>query len=349
MNKAFRPIILDPQDNQHRARLKELREDSEVNCYDSIRVQLQELHLCRNPSSQMDELSPSEVLEEILGSESDNYGNWIYYSWSKKLVHLLPEAEFIEVRTNRNRNKITTEEQQLLGRKTIAIAGLSVGRSAALTMATERIAGKFRLADPDILELSNMNRIKVGLDEIGLNKAISTAREISEIDPYLEIECYPEGLTYSNTESFLDGVDLFLEECDDLAMKFHSREEARRLQVPVMMEASDRCLVDIERFDLEPDRPILHGIIDEKTIRNVGSLKSFEDKLEIMSKIVDVNHISERMRLSLPEINRSIRTWPQLSSDVTYGAGVSTRLAKELLLGGIVPSGRKYFDVEWSL
>ena len=112
------------------------------------------------------------------------------------------------------------------------------------------------------------------------------------------------------------------------------------------MEASDRCLVDIERFDLEPDRPILHGIIDEADIRAVGSLKTFEEKLALMSKIVDVNKVSERMRLSLPEIGRSLRTWPQLSSDVTYGAGVTTTIIRRILLGEQVDSGRHYFDIE---
>ena len=37
------------------------------------------------------------------------------------------------------------------------------------------------------------------------------------------------------------------------------REGARARRIPVLMATSDRGLVDVERFDLEPQRQILHG------------------------------------------------------------------------------------------
>ncbi len=54
-------------------------------------------------------------------------------------------------------------------------------------------------------------------------------------------------------------LDLLVEESDGFDIKILSRYKARDLKIPVIMEASDRCMVDVERFDLEPNRSILHG------------------------------------------------------------------------------------------
>ena len=51
----------------------------------------------------------------------------------------LEEAEFMEVRTNRNRNKIRSDEQQELAMKSVGVVGMSVGRSVAMAMAMERV------------------------------------------------------------------------------------------------------------------------------------------------------------------------------------------------------------------
>ena len=60
-----------------------------------------------------------------------DYGVWVHYPWSRRLVHLVREEEFIELRTSRNRYKITAEEQEALAVRAVGIVGLSVGQSAA--------------------------------------------------------------------------------------------------------------------------------------------------------------------------------------------------------------------------
>ncbi len=61
--------------------------------------------------------------------------------WSGRLVHVLPEEEFRLVRTDRNRGRITREQQRGLLRRRVGVIGLSVGSSAALTCAMEASAG----------------------------------------------------------------------------------------------------------------------------------------------------------------------------------------------------------------
>src|SRR5205814_1258580 len=145
---------------------------------------------------------PALINSYLAGQHINEYGVWVYYPWSKRLVHLLNEEEFIEVRTNRNQYKITLEEQKLLRQKKVGIIGLSVGQSIALTMAMERIYGELRIADFDTAELSNLNRIRTGVHNLGLNKAIIVAREIAEIDPFIKIKIFNDGLTAENIDRF---------------------------------------------------------------------------------------------------------------------------------------------------
>ncbi|MGB1031398.1 MAG: ThiF family adenylyltransferase, partial [Flavobacteriales bacterium] len=118
------------------------------------------------------------------GVEPADYGVWVYYPWLRKLVHLLDEKEFVECRTNRNKYKITAEEQEVLSKKVVGVVGLSVGQSVSLTMAMERSFGELRIADFDDLELTNLNRIRTGVHNLGLPKTTIVAREIAEIDPF---------------------------------------------------------------------------------------------------------------------------------------------------------------------
>ena len=164
-------------------------------------------------------------------------------------MHVLPREEFRLVRTDRNRGKIERPQQRsLLGRR-IGVIGLSVGNSAAVTFALEGIGGRFKLADFDEFGLSNLNRLRAGVHHLGVNKAVLSARQMFEIDPYLDIEIFTDGLTRQNLDEFTDGLDLVVEECDTPYAKIAAREAARRRGIPVVMDCNDRGMLDVERFD----------------------------------------------------------------------------------------------------
>ena len=86
--------------------------------------------------------------------------------------------------------KISPIEQDKLSTKKVGVIGLSVGQSISITMAMERTFGEIRIADFDELELTNLNRIRAGVHELGLPKVALVAREIAEIDPYLNVKCF---------------------------------------------------------------------------------------------------------------------------------------------------------------
>lgn len=90
---------------------------------------------------------------------------------------------FRAVRLDRNRHLITAEEQRALHALRVGVVGLSAGHAIAYTLAAEGACGTLRLADFDKIELSNLNRVPVGVFDIGLNKAMIAARRIAELDP----------------------------------------------------------------------------------------------------------------------------------------------------------------------
>ena len=61
-----------------------------------------------------------------------------------------------------------------------------------------------KLADNDILSLSNLNRFRAGLPDLGVNKAVLTARQIYEINPFAKLEVFDKGISPENIENFQD-------------------------------------------------------------------------------------------------------------------------------------------------
>src|SRR5262245_15375489 len=101
---------------------------------DTYTEQLEELFLVRNPHFRFDKTGFEEALREFVGDGNlDLAGTWVYFPWRNMWVHVLDELEYQELRTARNRNLITAEEQQKFYDSCVAFAGLSVGSHAALT------------------------------------------------------------------------------------------------------------------------------------------------------------------------------------------------------------------------
>jgi molybdopterin/thiamine biosynthesis adenylyltransferase len=341
----YRPFLFKIVSDNEKEQLHDwLIMNKQIELFDNIEAQIRELIKLNNPAQKLSEEAYLENTKKYLNGHSiECIGTWCYYPWSKKLVHVLSEDDFITVRTNRNQLKITPLEQKYLQKKAIGVIGLSVGQSVALTLVMERIGGLIKLADFDELDLSNLNRLRTGLYNIGVKKTLIAAREIAEIDPYIKVEIFSDGITNQNMDEFFDNIDLLVEVCDGLEIKIKSRLKARELKIPVVMDTNDRGMIDIERFDLEPKREILHGLISEEQIAKLDKLNP-QEKLALIMKIVSFENTSERLKLSMNEIGKTINTWPQLASSVMIGAGSCADTCRRILLNQGVKSGRYYMD-----
>lgn len=327
----------------------------DITIYDTIYSQLAELIKLNNPQKRLTKEETAELIALHVDGDLENYGVWVYFSWSKKLVHILDEDEFIKVRTNRNIYKVNPEDIDTLKTKKIGIIGLSVGQSIALTLSMERTCGELRLADFDEIELSNMNRIRVNIQDLGLNKSIVAARQIAELDPFINVVCFTDGITNENIDLFFTGggkLDILVEECDGIDIKVLSRIKAKELGIPVVMDTNDRGMLDVERFDLEPNRDIFHGTVTDLEQLKPEELKiklnglTIPEKVEYLYKIVGFENLTETMKKSFSEMNKSIVGWPQLASAVTLGGAMVTDVSRKILLNQFTESGRYFVDFD---
>ncbi|WKG05415.1 Rv1355c family protein [Mycolicibacterium sp. HK-90] len=322
--------------DQHRAifvdsesTLDRLRQDPRITVIDQCRQQQQAL---------------LELVPAVEADLLDEPARWVYYPWRRCLVHLLGPAGFNRLRLDRNRNLISAEEQRRLSRLRIGVIGLSVGHAIAYNLAVEGLCGEIRLTDFDELELANLNRVPGTVFDLGLNKAVVAARRIAEIDPYIRVRIDRHGAVEESIDQFLHGLDVVVEECDSLDAKVLVREAARARRLPVLMTTGDRGLLDVERFDLEPERPILHGLLGDIAARDLAGLSS-KDKVPHVLRILDAPQLSPRMAASLVEVGKTLSTWPQLAAEVVLGATVVANAVRRIGLGEPMPSGRVRVDV----
>jgi molybdopterin/thiamine biosynthesis adenylyltransferase/nitroreductase len=330
---AWRPLVLDVRARDHRETLRVLREDPG----------LQVIDLLDEQRRQFSEIRPVPSLSLVEEGQ-----RWIYYPWRRSIVRLLGPRSFGMLRLDRNRNKLTRAEQARQRRLRIGVVGLSSGHSIAHLLAMEGLAGELRLADFDTIELSNLNRVPASVLDLGVNKAVVAARRIGEIDPYLRVVTEPEGVNADNLGRFLDGLDLVIEECDSIDMKLLVREAARERRIPVLMETNDRGMLDVERFDLEPERPVFHGLLAGVQSSDLADL-SMSDKGPYVLRILGAADVSSRGGASLLEVGESLTGWPQLGSEATLGAATTATAVRRIGQSGDLPSGRIRFDLEDAL
>ncbi|KQU02567.1 hypothetical protein ASG56_16595 [Rhodococcus sp. Leaf7] len=323
-------VVLDPTDDDDRRRIDSLRTDGDTVVLDTVEAQ-------RRGLAELVPLPDSDITDET--------ARWIHYPWRRTLVHVVGPKGFRRLRLDRNRNKITAAEQDRLGDIRIGVVGLSVGHAVAHTLALEGLCGELRIADFDDLELSNLNRIPSSILELGESKTHVVARRIAELDPYLAVRVYDDGITPDTVDDFLDGLDIVVEECDSLDIKVLLREAARRHRIPVIMETSDRGLLDVERFDLEPDRPLFHGALGTLESTDLAGL-STRDKVPHVMSILGASDVSARFAASMVEVERTISTWPQLGSDVALGGATVASVVRRIALDRPVASGRTRIDVD---
>lgn len=346
---ARRELIILKEGKYILKELQELKKKTRPRVVDIYFDQLRELFEIKNPSRIRHPDFEGKFLEfkkKKMKRGEDLSGDWIYYGWSNILLHTLSEKEIDLLKTNRNKNIITAEEQKNLVNFTIAIAGLSVGGNIATTLLHNGFPKQIKLADSDTLDTTNLNRVRAKLSDIGSRKIDIISRQLYEIDPYIKIVPFANGLSKKNLKSFVAGSPkpkLIFEIIDDFEMKILIRKEAKKHRIPVIMLTSlgDSVLIDVERYDIQLKTKIFNGLVNEKIINEILTGKiGEEDKKKYAIQIVGPKNIPERVIQSVKGIGKTLVGRPQLMSTVTVASGLAAFLARKIALGEKILSGR---------
>ena len=318
---------------------------------DVLELQLDELYEIRHPGDVHLASYQSAKTEYISNNSGKSSHNWVYYPWSNTLIHSVGQDLWYELRTNRNRNLISTEEQNKLQSFHVAIAGLSVGSNIASNLIYEGIGSQITIADFDAISPTNLNRMRSKLSQIGEPKIDCTAQHLLELDPYMKINSYRTALDEFSLGDFLGGAgnppNLVFEIIDDFKMKIKLRQEAKKLRIPVVMitNLGDNVLLDVERYDINPENEIFNGLV--QGLDSIVSAKSFSDdrKKQLAAEIVGIENVPKRALDSLRELGSTLAGRPQLMQTCAISAGLATHIAREIALGNKVESSRTLFSL----
>ena len=336
---SSKPLIFDLSKQEENSHFESLVSDGSIKqISDDYEEEHRELFGVKNPSKVY---APGfeDAFQEYYRSLSVNkpiieHGRWVYFPWRYLAAHILPEDDYYRVRTARNQNLITKEEQEKFYEATIGIGGLSVGSSVAFAIALSGGGKHMKLADMDRLALSNTNRVLAGADRLGMLKVEMAARTIYEINPYAEIELYSDGLAPENIEEFFSGLDIVIDELDNLAVKYLIREQAKKHHIAVVMAADngDNAVVDVERYDLDPQPDFFHGRLDEVSYEILKGLDKFSIG-RMITKHIGPENVTERMQQSLVEMGKTIVSWPQLGGAALINAAAVAFCVRKILNG----------------
>jgi molybdopterin/thiamine biosynthesis adenylyltransferase len=147
-----------------------------------------------------------------------------------------------EQKTRYHRNIIVpgideTGQAKLLNSSAVIIGCGGLGSASSFYLAAAGI-GRIGLVDGDDVELSNLQRqILHSVKSLGLNKARSAGSRLGDLNPSIDINCYPVRLTTSNTLEILQHYDVIIDGTDNLATRYMINDFACSMKKPVILAA----------------------------------------------------------------------------------------------------------------
>ncbi len=348
----------EPDSEQH---LEEILNGASITkVIDNYDEQLAELFISENAhlyraSPEIKRHSIAEMLEKHYAHvPAWRKGSWVYYPWNGQLVHVLEEPLFTALRTVRNKDLITAPQQALYSDINAACFGMSVGSSAAVALVLQGGSLRLKIADGAVISGSNLNRIRTGVASVGEEKARVIARQLYEMNPYIQLEQLHTPVKPGTLSEFLDQpwpTDVLVDEIDDLEVKIRLRVAARERRIPVVMvtDLGDDVMLDVERYDLDPHLPLFHGLVG-----NIEEILSRQDMsqrewLKYATAIIGTKNVPLDMQKSLLKVGSTLPTQPQLGGTAMIAGAVVAFAVRQLALSEPLKSGRTIVSLENTL
>jgi molybdopterin/thiamine biosynthesis adenylyltransferase/nitroreductase len=237
-------------------------------------------------------------------------------------------ADFYDELWSRNRGVITPREQAVLQSMRVLCAGCgTVGASVAEPLARLGVCA-FVLADPEAYDVTNLNRQRAGVGDLGRPKARVVAERILSINPHAELVILDEGLTPGNIDSAMRGVTAVFEGVDafsDLWVKYLVHETAARRRIPVLSGVDYGGKPTVYVFDYRHDPRPFYGKASAADHREGRTLKALS---WLGYRPIPADFV--------PAIESNLTTgqpWPQVSYCADALGALGSRTMLDLVLG----------------
>lgn len=140
---------------------------------------------------------------------------------------------FDKLRYSKNRELISTTEQEKLANFTVAVVGLG-GLGGHISEQLSRLGiGRLILVDADKVDNSNLNRQIFATEKnIGQFKAEAAKARLTNINSSIEYNCHVEYFDETNAEKILSGVDIVVDAVDNIPSRFLLQKVCKNLKIP---------------------------------------------------------------------------------------------------------------------
>ena len=145
----------------------------------------------------------------------------------------LSSSDFYNEVTKKNIGVYTIAEQTKLKNSRVIIFGLGGVGGMETILAARSGIGHITGVDPDIFELSNINRQMIAMTStIGEYKSESTEKYIKDINPFISTDFHSIKVTEENVDELIKDHDLVLEAIDDMPSRIVVHRAAKKHGIP---------------------------------------------------------------------------------------------------------------------
>lgn len=241
-------------------------------------------------------------------------------------------ADFSRQFRSRNEDILTEEEQAVVDATKVLVAGCGTVAGSAVEPLVRLGINDLVLADPDVYDVTNLNRQACLLADVGRPKPEVLADRAAAINPLVQTEVLTEGITPENVEAAFKGITFVCEGVDasmDLWAKYLVHHHAALRRIPVVSGVDFGGKPTLYVFDYRSDPRPFYGKgteADHREGRTIDAIR-WIGNLTIPADFAPI--IVDRLQTGAP--------WPQ-TVYTAWGIGaLMTRTLVDLALHRDVP------------
>lgn len=173
----------------------------------------------------------------------------------EKLPMSAPDAGFdLDFHERYSRHMLLPEiglegQQRLQASRVLLLGAGGLGSPAAWYLAAAGV-GTLRIADPDVVDRSNLHRQILHTDaSIGTPKVRSASERLTALNPRTRIDAVQELVTSDNVERLIGDVDVVIDGADNFAIRYLLNDACVKLGKPLVYGAVHRFEGQVSVFD----------------------------------------------------------------------------------------------------
>ena len=335
------PRIIDGADMEEIGELLDSGQITKV--YDTREIIQDNLVELEHPDLYMNDREKAKLMsnDEI---KKRSIGRWVLFPWLSELVRYPNPDDYYDLRTYRFRDLVTEEQQKELHAPRISVSGLSVGSNITELLTRVGIGSAMVMSDRKRPKISNIGRARLDMRDTLDEKIDSNAKKLSVLDPFIEQVHIREGITESSLAKLERAKpDIIVDEVDDMSSSALLRNFARELRLPYVSvsDIHDRAMLEICRYDYDPDTPLYASRVPDKVAdRLLSGETTKKEETDIFAKSIGGYHVlTPSLIESSVRINDTLSGIPQLGDTAFMAAALATKAIRQILLGKKADTG----------